>query len=1664
MSALLPASAVARDEEGATFAGQVVKAARSAEPVVLTGADLPAWSRHAAVGSNLPWPSGALDGTRSAHHGLVQVPADARTGAPIENIAAYRWDGLQWAEIPVQVDERFPYFLSNSRSDFSIYSGVDQELTYAWDVENWKKVAGECSARYARDIEEVNALMNGDDPVITPGLGETPEDYLGAMPDPAEGLDDDDEVAFMAGDAGGKAPLGQSGPPGTEDKRHEVALTDPLNPSVVRYVYLFQKNGGSSFNSGNGYVSYSRDANADEYIDRYSIARDDPETLAVSNTGYGPNLAGKVCRTAVYPGYPADPDGTPRDSTDRFPRDGVTVTTDQYRWYASGRWMVRNMSVADPEGTGYGPDLIDRWKGRAFQQSPDSTISLVGFEDEQVNWEANSALIGERAGPVRAIRETWGADSGTNVTKTETFYRDAVLYHYHLRVHPIPPDGLYTSWDYNKGVAAKYYNVLKPDGVDIDGANDDVGNIDNVPTREEPAFFDVADPTFDIPLATGRWEQVSGIGDAGSLVYMFESVGAASAENPTVVPYYRDDACLDDGTGDDPVPRPWPGEATTDQRVRDGYVAYWRDRTGDDSITYEDLTCEQKQGAWGSHGIHYFFTGDTDNAFVGAPVTEVEGQQWQFAVPTASPRPVGEAYAEMLRARLVPAAVVQLNSPGPAPAQVRAGASKVDSTWHVGASAGQYASDGVSVGDHGVDPHTLSTRRSPSYGIQGREWVRALVVEGSNGKRFALVANDLYIPQDLVNRRVAQLLADHDRDVLLGLTPGPVTGIDESNMTISVSHSHSSPYYSTPSWGVWAFQDVFDIRFFEHIAGKMAQAVIEAASDMRPVRMGAAASPFTKLKRHSFGPAIANDGTPAGYPQTDVDGVLNVVRFDDMTDPSSPQPLANWVVFGLHPEMLDGNDLLTGEYVNTMYRFVDREVGGITLFSQNDTGTAEPARNADAHAPGERQEFSHREYAQMERAARTLADAVIQSYRDVATVSSGGSPALAAQVEHFATLFPVGVKDLRFAPPGTRLFPTVSSCRTDKTFDGNPGVPIVGLPDCEFPFGNGGSAPNWPFEPGVTYDMLKATGIPVPDNISAPSYTGLQETLQVHLQAVRLGNLGITVCPCEQWADQSRNIRSRLNTLGGDFWFGWDWTSNYTQAGWEPGRNYANEVLGFCSQNPDTTWTCKNPRNPSADLPPVTDRELRRMKAQIYNDARGWEDLENLATQETEPLEIEEIKGNYTHEELNDVISGDGYPMVITVGMSNDYWGYIATYREYSRGDHYRKSLTGLGPHSSDFLATRLSRMAAELKGGPSVDLTEKDLAYAPEFEHEGARARAIGESARTYLAAYEAKLPPDGGAPQITEQPQDVERFGAARIGWIGGSNYSDLPHAQVERCKFEDVASCTEDSDFEPFADGQGEVQVKANYPQAEDTLFYGIGLYAWEWDATFEAFDSDIRLIDAMRSPASQTPTGVYRFVVEGCHRGAVPGGEPSGACGSRDPGGRVSSYRLESDPFQVKPWTGITVPSITLEPNNTVSLTVGPEYPFPISASNTEAGPIDYADTYSSPFRFISGREAADRRTYGAGEADDEVFCFHCSFRPWADTGSVQSVSVTIVRANGSSLIVPATFNPATARWHTSRALKPNESAVVMPGGIIDTFGETNGAESARVTRLPGGHFV
>jgi len=635
VSAAVLAGGVAALPGAEASVDDLLSPARATETVVLTGAQLPSWASAPAVGAAEPWPSGALTGTRSAHEqGTIVVPP-VETGVDPDRVAAYRWDGDGFVEVPVQVDERFPYFLANPDSDFGLYSATDMELTYEWDAETWRKTAGECRAEYPDGYEPTQ--------------------------DPVRTLDTDDEIAFQAADAGPAAPADALGPHGTDARRQQVAVVDPLT-GATSYLYLFLRDGGSSFGPDDGYVRYERAADADQWIDRYSFADDDPERLGSSNTGYGPNLQGTVCATdpSHLDRFGVTDPAAPRPSTDRFVRDAVTVRTAGYELYASGRWMVRSVRVAAPDRPGeYGPDLIDRWKGRAFQSSPDSTISLVGFEDEQVNWEANSALLGERVGPVRAIREVWGADSGTNVTKTEIFQAGGIAARYRLRVHPIPPDGLYTAWDYDKDVAVRYFNALKPEGVPIDGVNDDVGNIDDV--GGTPAFFDVADPTHNLPLSMYTWEQVSGAGSAGSLVYVAEVESPTTFENAAVVPYYRDDACFDDGTGDDPVARPFPGEASTDPRVLAAYDAMAPDGSA-------DCAAGETQGAYGSHGVHFFLTGDTDNAFVSpAPTTELDVTWWQLPVPTAAPVAVGEPYAQAVRLPLVGTGTEQPSTPAPEP-------------------------------------------------------------------------------------------------------------------------------------------------------------------------------------------------------------------------------------------------------------------------------------------------------------------------------------------------------------------------------------------------------------------------------------------------------------------------------------------------------------------------------------------------------------------------------------------------------------------------------------------------------------------------------------------------------------------------------------------------------------------------------------------------------------------------------------------------------------------------------------------------------------------------------------------------------------------------------------------------------------------------------------
>ena len=358
----------------------------------------------------------------------------------------------------------------------------------------------------------------------------------------------------------------------------------------------------------------------------------------------------------------------------------------------------------------------------------------------------------------------------------------------------------------------------------------------------------------------------------------------------------------------------------------------------------------------------------------------------------------------------------------------------LDASWHVGASAGQYASDGsfVDPASDNYDPTAHSTRRASSYGRQSALEVRALVVEGPDGKRTALVKNDFYIPQDLIWRRTAQILAAKN------------IGVDQSNLTMAVSHNHSSPFYSSTAWGVWTFQDVFDIRFYAYYAERMASVVEKAAQNLKPVRVGASVSQFDKTHRHSFGPAVATDGTPAGYPQGDTDHDMTVVRFDDISDPANPKPLANLINFGLHPEFLEGNDLISGDYLAPLQAITDEATGAVNIWTQNAVGTSEPERST-YHSIHERLEFTHKDYGQAEYGARLMANAITGAWRDVARGKDHpdfeGDPDRWVEFRSDFANGEVKNIDRWFPGPVTHPYPGVSNCRTNPALAGEPADP-----------------------------------------------------------------------------------------------------------------------------------------------------------------------------------------------------------------------------------------------------------------------------------------------------------------------------------------------------------------------------------------------------------------------------------------------------------------------------------------------------------------------------------------------------------------------------------------------------------------------------------------------
>ena len=927
-----------------------------------------------------------------------------------------------------------------------------------------------------------------------------------------------------------------------------------------------------------------------------------------------------------------------------------------------------------------------------------------------------------------------------------------------------------------------------------------------------------------------------------------------------------------------------------------------------------------------------------------------------------------------------------------------AGVGVMDATWHVGAGAGQYASssyDNPTDVSQEWDPSVQHVAQQSSYGVASRLSIRAIVVrDGKGDPPIALVKDDNYLAQDMLTRRVGQILAADG------------SAVTYDHILMSATHDHNSPYYSTPAAGVWLFQDAMDLRMFEYQARQMAKAIEAAESHLVPARVGGTTVQFPDFQGNIAGADRNEDGSPTGYPLWDNDHGLVVLRFDDVADPANPKPLATYVNYAEHGESLDGYNLISADWLAPFQRYVDRATGVPMVFSQGSVGSAEGpydyANPKMANDGGDTfpEIYGHEGYAQAERGTHLMAERVVDAWNAI----EAGDPSVQAPFPTDPNTTPVTMLTHWVAGPVSHPYPSVGNCRTGPTGNGDPGVPAAGLPDCARSGDNLGVT--LPLAPGLL-DQLKQAGIPVPDNYDAASFGTVEENLRIKLQAVRLGDILLASCSCEAQADLIRNLESRTDRATGNLYNGFDYNNQAdVDEGW-PADTVGHRVLA-CYAVGTTTYSCPDPRDRWGNSRVTMSKAaFEHMEYEINNDAAGWNDPSYAAQAGSEPSDAGQIKGNFTHSELG-VTDADGgygacpgYGLSVGLGHTGDYDGYTVSYREYMARDAYRKALTSYGPHTADYMVTNLVGMAANLRCGMPLIAQPTDPLAAADEQRQSAEATALGQISSAYYDAWAMQLPDNAGPARALAQPWGVQRFDVTQFRWVGGDNYTDQPNVTVQRLV---------DGTWQPYADQSGEVQVFVDQPQDMiDALpTYRSNMQQWNWRASFEVFDSYPRA----DVPGGQVPDGLYRFVVDGrIHTG-----------------GTAAPYHLTSQPFAVTPWTGITVRDLQRS-GSQVSFVVDPiAYPTTPPAAH-RAGILWYSDPRS--------------------KGNHGPVCERCSFRPWATSGQVVSAVVQVDHGNGRVERVPATYDASTGRWIASVPPGNGLTVTVPAGGVRDTYGEVNG---------------
>jgi hypothetical protein len=332
---------------------------------------------HAAGGSTLNRPEDPVVLTGADVPSLAGI-------APV-TLVAFKYDAGAWQQIPVQVDER------TLRDFYDIFNGASPS--------------------------HYTTLVYADANTFT-----------GADADPT--LDSNDEIAFMAKDAGGVPPSFSEPAGAISGTGLAVNVTDPTDAGKAGTVYLFKQDGSLDPAAGQQYVTYNFNLLSGSYLSTYR-----------TSTALG-----------LYP------NGNPENST---------ITTPNYARHFGDRWQDDAMSITAGGATGV--DILDRHKAMfAPGQCGRSEDTFDGYVN---TLPLEAAFVANKSGPVRAIRSYIGANSGPNTQREHVYYAQREDIRTYLRVHAIP--SIMDFWDYASAASGMtYYNDLNTGGIAVNGVPD----------------------------------------------------------------------------------------------------------------------------------------------------------------------------------------------------------------------------------------------------------------------------------------------------------------------------------------------------------------------------------------------------------------------------------------------------------------------------------------------------------------------------------------------------------------------------------------------------------------------------------------------------------------------------------------------------------------------------------------------------------------------------------------------------------------------------------------------------------------------------------------------------------------------------------------------------------------------------------------------------------------------------------------------------------------------------------------------------------------------------------------------------------------------------------------------------------------------------------------